>query len=162
MNKRRGTLIYIAIVIFLIIGLISVLRSLTPRALVESYSSVMEHFDHLEVADYTLDLNSGKLTYTLRGENTERIYYVPYVNLFVNDIYGDFSDGSTYRDKYNAKYPDTPLKEDYIAVTDNSFLTSFLPYLILVAIMIGFTFFIMRSATGGGKMNQFSKANTIN
>ncbi len=161
-NKRRGTLIYIAIVIFLIIGLISVLRSLTPRTRVESYSSVMEHFDNLEVADYTLDLNSGKLTYTLRGESAERIYYVPYVNLFVNDIYGDFSDGSTYRDKYNAKYPDTPLKEDYIAITDNSFLTSFLPYLILVAIMIGFTFFIMRSATGGGKMNQFSKANTRN
>lgn len=161
-NKRRGTLIYIVIVIFLIVGLISVLRSLTRRTSIESYSSVMEHFDNLEVSSYTLDLNSGRLIYKLRGENAERVYTVPYVSLFVNDLYGDFSDGETYRDRYNEKYPDETLVEDYIAVSDNSFLTTFLPYLILVAIMIGFTFFIMRSATGGGKMNQFSKANTKN
>ena len=161
-NKRRGTLIYIAIVIFLIIGLISVLRSMTRRVPAESYSKVMEYFDNLEVSSYTLDLNSGELRYKLRSENIERRYVVPYVSLFVNDLYGDFSDGSTYRDKYNEKYPNETLEEDYIAVADNSFLTSFLPYLILVVIMIAFTFFIMRQATGGGKMNQFSKANTRN
>lgn len=161
-NKRRGTLIYIAIVIFLIIGLISILRSMTRRVPVESYSKVMEYFDNLEVSSYTLDLNSGELIYKLKSDNIERRYVVPYVSLFVNDLYGDFSDGSSYRDRYNAKYPNEPLEEDYIAVSDNSFLTSFLPYLILVVIMIVFTFFIMRQATGGGKMNQFSKANTRN
>lgn len=161
-NKRRGTLIYIAIVIFLIIGLISILRSMTPRVTTETYSTIMEHFDNLEVSSYTLDLNSGELRYKLKSDNIERRYVVPYVSLFVNDLYGDFSDGSSYRDKYNEKYPGEPLVEDYIAVSDNSFLTSFLPYLILVVIMIAFTFFIMRQATGGGKMNQFSKANTRN
>ena len=161
-NKRRGTLIYIAIVIFLIIGLISILRSMTRRVPVESYSTVMEHFDNLEVSSYTLDLNSGELRYKLKSDNIERRYVVPYVSLFINDLYGDFSDGSTYREKYNEKYPNEPLEEDYVAVSDNSFLTSFLPYLILVVIMIAFTFFIMRQATGGGKMNQFSKANTRN
>lgn len=143
-------------------GLISLLRSLTPRVAVESYSSVMEHFDNLEVSAFTLDLNSGKLVYKLRSDNVERIYNVPYPSLFINDLYGDFSDGSSYRDRYNEKYPDKPLEEDYIAVADNSFFTSLLPYLILVALMIGFTFFIMRQATGGAKMNQFSKANTRN
>lgn len=161
-NKRRGTLIYIVIVIFLIIGLISILRSMTPRVQVDTYSKVMEHFDNLEVSSYTLDLNSGELRYKLKSDNIERRYVVPYVSLFVNDLYGDFSEGSSYRDRYNEKYPGEPLEEDYIAVSDNSFLTSFLPYLILVVIMIAFTFFIMRQATGGGKMNQFSKANTRN
>lgn len=161
-NKKKGTLIYIVIIIFLIVGLISLLRSLTPRVAVESYSSVMEHFDNLEVSAFTLDLNSGKLVYKLRSDNVERIYNVPYPSLFINDLYGDFSDGSSYRDRYNEKYPDKPLEEDYIAVADNSFFTSLLPYLILVALMIGFTFFIMRQATGGAKMNQFSKANTRN
>jgi len=122
----------------------------------------MNHFDNLEVSSYTLDLNSGELIYKLKSDNVERRYVVPYVSLFINDIYGDFSDGRSYRDQYNAKYPNEPLVEDYIAVADNSFLTSFLPYLILVVIMIAFTFFIMRQATGGGKMNQFSKANTRN
>lgn len=161
-NKKKGTLIYIVIIIFLIVGLISLLRSLTPRVAVESYSSVMEHFDNFEVSAFTLDLNSGKLVYKLRSDNVERIYNVPYPSLFINDLYGDFSDGSSYRDRYNEKYPDKPLEEDYIAVADNSFFTSLLPYLILVALMIGFTFFIMRQATGGAKMNQFSKANTRN
>lgn len=161
-NKKKGTLIYIVIIIFLIVGLISLLRSLTPRVAVESYSSVMEHFDNLEVSAFTLDLNSGKLVYKLRSDNVERVYNVPYPSLFINDLYGDFSDGSSYRDRYNEKYPDKPLEEDYIAVADNSFFTSLLPYLILVALMIGFTFFIMRQATGGAKMNQFSKANTRN
>ncbi len=161
-KKRGGTIIYIVIIIFLIVGLISILRSITPRAKTESYSSVMEHFDNLEVSAYTLDLNSGELRYMLRGESKPRIYYIPYVSLFISDIYGDFSDGSSYRDQYNAKYPNEPLEEDYIAVADNSFLTSFLPYLLLIALMIGFTFIIMRQTTGGGKMNQFSKANTRN
>lgn len=161
-NKRRGTLIYICIIIFLIVGLISILRSISPRAHAESYSTIMNHFDNLEVSSYTLDLNSGELIYKLKSDNVERRYVVPYVSLFINDIYGDFSDGRSYRDQYNAKYPNEPLVEDYIAVADNSFLTSFLPYLILVVIMIAFTFFIMRQATGGGKMNQFSKANTRN
>lgn len=161
-NKKKGTLIYIVIIIFLIVGLISLLRSMTPRAEVESYSSVMEHFDNLEVSAFTLDLNSGKLTYKLRSDNIERNYNVPYPSLFINDLYGDFTDGTSYRDRYNAKYPNSPLVEDYVAIADNSFFTSLLPYLILVALMIGFTFFIMRQATGGAKMNQFSKANTRN
>ena len=141
-KKRGGTIIYIVIIIFLIVGLISILRSITPRAKTESYSSVMEHFDNLEVSAYTLDLNSGELRYMLRGESKPRVYYIPYVSLFISDIYGDFSDGSSYRDQYNAKYPKEPLEEDYIAVADNSFLTSFLPYLLLIALMIGFTFII--------------------
>ncbi len=162
MQKRtRGTLIYILIIIFLVVGLISILNSFTPRVAPESYSSVMEHFDKLEVSSYTLDLNSGQLEYTLRGDSKRHTYYVPYVSLFISDLYGNF-DGDSYRDAYNAKYPDEPLKEDYIAVADNSFLTSFLPYLLLIALMIGFTFIIMRQASGGGKMNQFSRANTHN
>ncbi|MCM1055497.1 MAG: ATP-dependent zinc metalloprotease FtsH [Bacteroides sp.] len=162
MQKKRGTIIYIVVIFFLIVGLVSILRSITPRADTKSYSSVMKHFDNLEVSSYTLDLNSGELRYTLRGESRAEVYYVPYVSLFISDIYGDFGEGSSYRDRYNAKYPDEPLVEDYIAVADNSFLTSFLPYLLLIALMIGFTFIIMRQATGGGKMNQFSKANTRN
>lgn len=162
MQKKRGTIIYIVVIFFLIVGLVSILRSITPRGETKSYSSIMKHFDNLEVSSYTLDLNSGELRYTLRGESRTNIYYVPYVSLFISDIYGDFSDGSSYRDRYNAKYPNEPLDEDYIAVADNSFLTSFLPYLLLIALMIGFTFIIMRQATGGGKMNQFSRANTRN
>ena len=160
-KKSRGTLIYILIIILLVVGLITILNSVTPRPETETYSSVMAHFDNLEVSGYQLDLNSGELRYTLRGSETVKVYYVPYISLFISDIYGNF-DGDSYRDRYNAKYPSDPLTEDYIAISDNSFLTSFLPYLLLIALMIGFTFIVMRQTTGGGKMNQFSRANTRN
>ncbi|MGN0597430.1 MAG: ATP-dependent zinc metalloprotease FtsH, partial [Ruminiclostridium sp.] len=82
-------------------------------------------------------------------------YTVPNVNVFLNDIID-------YRKNYNEKNPDAELIEDYLPISDNTFLTSFLPYIILIALMIGFTFIIMRQTTGGGKMNQFSRANTKN
>ena len=77
---------------------------------------------------------------------------MPNVSLFLQDTQG-------YRKAYNEKNPDSQLVEDFYPVSDNSFLLSFLPYLLMVALMIGFTFVIMRQAGGGGKMSQFSKAN---
>lgn len=163
MQKKnfRGIIIYIAVIIVLTLVLVSILNSVTPKTTGDTYSEIMEHFDNFEVSEYELDLNSGKLTYKLRGENKVNIYYVPYPSLFINDLYNSF-EGGNYRTLYNEKYPDETLKEDYIAVSDNSFLTSFLPYLLLIGLMIAFTFIIMRQASGGGKMNQFSKANTHN
>ena len=98
-KKHGGTIIYIVVIIFLIVGLISILRSITPRGETEKYSTVMEHFDKLEVSSYTLDLNSGELRYTLRGESRAKVYYIPYVSLFISDIYGNFGEGSSYRDQ---------------------------------------------------------------
>ena len=100
-----------------------------------------------------LDLGSGELQYTLKSDNTKKYKYsVPNVSLFLQDTQG-------YRKAYNEKNPDSQLVEDFYPVSDNSFLLSFLPYLLMVALMIGFTFVIMRQAGGGGKMSQFSKAN---
>ena len=117
------------------------------------YSQVISEFDNYNVSGYTLDLGSGELQYTLKSDSTKKYKYsVPNVSLFLQDTEG-------YRKAYNEKNPDSPLVEDFYPVSDNSFLLSFLPYLLMVALMIGFTFVIMRQAGGGGKMSQFSKAN---
>ena len=118
-----------------------------------TYSKVISEFDNYNVSGYTLDLGSGELQYTLKSDNTKKYKYsVPNVSLFLQDTQG-------YRKAYNEKNPDSQLVEDFYPVSDNSFLLSFLPYLLMVALMIGFTFVIMRQASGGGKMSQFSKAN---
>ena len=118
-----------------------------------TYSKVISEFDNYNVSGYTLDLGSGELQYTLKSDNTKKYKYsVPNVSLFLQDTQG-------YRKAYNKKNPDSQLVEDFYPVSDNSFLLSFLPYLLMVALMIGFTFVIMRQAGGGGKMSQFSKAN---
>ncbi len=153
-NKFKGAFIYVAIILLLVIGMVTMLQMTGPRTERVRYSEVISEFDNYNVMSYTLDLGSGDLTYVLKSDpRTVRKYTVPYVSLFLQDTL-------EYRKNYNEQNEE-PLVEDYYPVSDNSFLLSFLPYLLMVALMIGFTFVIMRQA-GGGKMAQFSKANTKN
>ena len=157
-NKFKGVFIYIAVIVLLIIGMVTMLQmSATPGERVR-YSQVISEFDNYNVSKYTLDLGSGELRYNLKSDNVDNnansfkhVYTVPNVSLFLQDTVD-------YRKNYNEKNPDNPLVEDFYPISDNSFLLSFLPYLLMVALMIGFTFVIMRQASGG-KMSQFSKAN---
>mgnify|MGYP005897503663 CR=1 FL=1 len=165
-NKLKGVIIYLVIIFLLIFGLVSVLNiaSNSSRTTV-TYSGVISEFDDLNVAQYQLDLGSGALTYKLKGEAAgapAHQYTVPNVSIFINDINSGYtSDGkaANYRLRYNEANPDSPLVEDYIPISDNTFLTNVLPYLLLVGVMIIFTVIVMRQSTGGGKMSSFSKAN---
>ncbi len=91
-----------------------------------------------------------------------KTYSVPNVNIFINDINTGYNkDGriANYRQRYNEANPEAPLYENYIPISDNTFLTSILPYLLLVGVMVIFTVIVLRQTTGGGKMNTFSRAN---
>lgn len=152
-NKFKGVFIYLAVIVLLVIGMVTTLQMSATPGEHTTYSKVISEFDNYNVSGYTLDLGSGELQYTLKSDNTKKYKYsVPNVSLFLQDTQG-------YRKAYNEKNPDSQLVEDFYPVSDNSFLLSFLPYLLMVALMIGFTFVIMRQASGGGKMSQFSKAN---
>ena len=167
-NKLKGAIIYILLIALLIFGLVTVLKFVVPYSQTsdekiiypESYSDVLNDFDTHMVYDYYLDLGSGMLYYYMldndgnKIENERHVYSVASVSLFVNDI-------ENYRAEYNERHPDAPLVVNYKPVADNTFL-SFVPYLILIAIMIAMTFVFMRQTTGGGKMTQFSRANTRN
>lgn len=167
-NKLKGAIIYILLIALLIFGLVTVLKFVVPYSQTssetiirpESYSDVLNDFDSNKVYNYYLDLGSGTLYYYMldndgkKIENERHVYSVASVSLFVNDI-------ENYRAAYNAEHPEEPLVVNYKPVADNTFL-SFIPYLILIAIMIAMTFVFMRQTTGGGKMTQFSRANTRN
>ncbi len=165
-NKLKGVIIYLVIIFLLIIGLVSVLNMATSAgSTVTTYSSVIAEFDSLNVSEYKLDLGSGALTYRLKGEDGSKpahTYTVPNVSIFINDInsgYNEEGHMAYYRQRYNEANPTSPLVEDYIPISDNTFLTSVLPYLLLVGVMIIFTVIVMRQSTGGGKMSTFSRAN---
>ena len=165
-NKFKGVIIYLVIIFLLIFGLVSVLNMASSASRsVTSYSSVMAEFDSLNVSEFQLDLGSGALTYRLKGEDGSKAahsYTVPNVSIFINDINSGYTEegkAANYRQRYNEANPDSPLKEDYIPISDNTFLTNVLPYLLLVGVMIIFTVIVMRQTTGGGKMSSFSKAN---
>ena len=162
-NKFKGVFIYFLVIILLIFGLVSLLgMSGGGNSAKVAYSDVIKEFDELNVSAFSLDLGSGELIYKLESGKDTYVYTVPNVSIFISDINSGYNEAGkmvTYRQRYNEANPEAPLLEDYIPIADNTFLTSILPYLLLIGIMVIFTFVIMRSAGGGGKMNSFSKAN---
>ncbi len=167
-NKAKGTIIYLAVIVLLVFGLVAILNAVTTLAPatgeervinkeveVRTYSLVLDDFDTITVEEYFLDLGSGYLYYFKQGEENTMYYSnIPNVSLFIDDIRG-------YRTQYNSKNPENPLVVNYKKISDNTFLT-FVPYLILIVLMIVSLFIFMRQSTGGGKMSQFSRANTRN
>lgn len=168
-SKLQGVIIYFLVAILLIVGLIWVLNlgNNNSSKKATSYSDVISEFDNLNVSSFTLNLGNGSLKYVLKGDNVEKpedekTYSVPNVSVFLNDINSGYNkDGKlvNYRVRYNEANPEAPLVENYIPITDNTFLTSILPYLILVVVMVIFTVIVLRQTTGGGRMNNFSRAN---
>lgn len=154
-KKNRGILTYFIIVVLAIAGLYYVTSKLSDSVGRTNYTTVIEHFDNLEVSAYELDLGSGELTYQLKGDEKKYKYEVPNVSIFLDDT-------ENYRKEYNAKNPDEPLKQDYKKITDTSWIYSLIPVILMVILGGLLIFFMMRQNGGGGKYSSFGKANMKN
>ncbi|MBQ9899467.1 MAG: ATP-dependent zinc metalloprotease FtsH, partial [Ruminococcus sp.] len=119
------------------------------------YASVISHFDNFEVQYYELDLGTGELTYQLRDSEEKITYEVPNVSIFLDDT-------EDYRQNYNERYPDEPLKQDYIKITDRTWLYSLIPVILTVLLGIFILYFMMKQSGGGGTYTSFGKANLKN
>ena len=88
-NKFKGVFIYLAVIVLLVIGMVTMLQmSATPGERTR-YSQVISEFDNYNVSGYTLDLGSGELQYTLKSDSTKKYKYsVPNVSLFLQDTEG--------------------------------------------------------------------------
>lgn len=131
------------------------MSKLSDSAAKTNYSEVIGYFDDYEVSYYELDLGSGELTYQLKGEDKKRKYEVPNVSVFLDDT-------ADYRKIYNNQNPDAPLEQNYKKITDNSWLISLVPVLLMVALGIVLIYFMMKQNGGGGKYTSFGKANMKN
>ena len=103
----------------------------------DEYYEVVSYFDQGEVKQYSLNLSSGRLVYTLKGEKEARSYTVPNVELFVNDVHDSVHE-------YNKKHPDKPIKQDYIAGSSRSWMVEILPLLFSTLIMAAIIIWFMR------------------
>ncbi len=159
MNKNRGILTYLIVGAVIIAAFFFVISKLSGSGKEEPYSEIISHFENYEVESYTLDLGTGELDYKLAGEDYTRTYEVPNVNIFLADTDAEDSD---YRTEYNKRHPDAPLKQDYKKITDNSWIISTIPTLLMLGIAVALFFFMMKQAGGGGKYSSFSKANIKN
>ncbi len=149
-KRSRGIIAYLMVAILLIFLAAWMLPRLNQKEPEYTYSEIMQHFDDLEVKKYTLDLGTGELKLELEDE-TEIEYEVPNVQIFKEETEG-------YRLKYNKAHPDAPLDQDYFKITDNSWIITYIPTLIILIMGVALFIFMMRQA-GGGRYNNFGKAN---
>ncbi len=150
MKTSKGLMPYFITAAFIIFLTIFALPKLGEKKPEHTYSEIISYFDNLKVANYTLDLGTGELELKLsNGEELE--YSVPNVSIFLNDT-------EDYRLEYNKANPDNPLDQDYYKITDNSWIITYVPTLIILIMGIVLFVFMMRQ-TGGTKYTNFGKAN---
>lgn len=154
-KKNRGIVTYLLITAIAIFCLYFVISKLLTTTDTTDYTSVISHFDDYEVCYYELDLNSGELTYQLLTEDTKRRYEVPNVNIFLEDT-------ADYRKEYNEKHPNDPLVQNYIKITDRTWIYSLIPVLLTVLLGVFILYFMMKQSSGNGKYTSFGKANLKN
>ena len=152
MGKNRGLLTYVIIALVFIVAIWVLLPNLTSNQHTTKYSDILAYFDDYKVTEYTLDLGTGELKYTLEGEEKTHTYEVPNVKLFLDDIDG-------YREAYNEKHKGAELTQDYFKITDNSWMLTVVPTALLMIMAIVLFVVMFRQANGGGKINSFGRAN---
>ena len=154
-RNNRGIAAYIAVAAVLILAFVFIFPQITESGKKTQYSDVIKYFDDYKVSSYTLDLGSGELEFTIEGEEKPRQYTVPNVSVFLDDT-------ENYRENYNQKHPDAPLKQDYKKIKDNSWILSVVPTVLMLGLGIALFIFMMKQAGGGGKYTSFGKANIKN
>lgn len=92
------------------------------------YYEIVDYFDKGQVTEYTVNMNSGAMTYKLKDDTKEYEYTVPNVNMFYEDVHHMVRE-------HNKTNPDAQIKYNYEAGTSNSWLFSILPSALLT---IGF------------------------
>ena len=138
--RRLLTLIPYILIPLIIISGISLYAGTQKQEKLEYYQLV-SLFDQGKVTEYKLNLSSGALVYKLKDEKEVKSFSVPSVELFLMDIH----DGVI---EYNRAHPDTPIKAAYVTGSTGQWLYNIGPTLLLLAAMVGITFFMFR------RMNQ--------
>ena len=154
MQKKRGAsiLITLAVIAVMVISSTYLMKLMAPEQETYTYSEIVYMFEDQQVEKYELDLGTGELTLKLHDKKDPVVYRLAAPAYFVEQVLPSI-------DRYNEEHPDDRMEYEWIQATDNSWLWSIVPYLLMVVAMGALWFFMFRQANGGGKMNQFGKAN---
>ena len=157
MQRKRASSIILLVVVVLGLLFMSTMfmRMMTPAGKTYTYSEILYMFEDQKVEKFSLDAGSGKLIMQVEGESRQITYTVPSVSLFLEQISASLAE-------YNEQHPDSRVEYDIIRPSDNSWLLSLIPYVIMIGGMALLWYFMFKQAGGGGKINQFGKANMKN
>ena len=152
-KKRIGSIVLLlAVVIVLLFMSTMFMRMMTQPEKSYTYSEIVYLFEDQKVEEFSMDVGSGEMTLNVAGESKTITYRVAAPAYFLEQVLPMI-------DEYNEAHPDARLEYNLIPATDNSWLWSVVPYLVLIAGMCVLWFFMFKQANGGAKMGQFGKAN---
>lgn len=134
-NKNYGILIYLILplVLILLIGYFTSSQNVEKP----KYCEIVNLFKTEQVTEFSLTIRSGSLKYKVKGDNTERKYTLPSVELFLNDVHDDVM-------AYNEAHPDNPIIYDYKAGTNSSVWASVLPMALLSALLVFAMYYFLK------------------
>ncbi|HIT78915.1 MAG TPA: ATP-dependent zinc metalloprotease FtsH [Candidatus Faecivivens stercorigallinarum] len=130
------------------------MRLITPETKQYNYSEIIYMFEDQKVSSYELDLGSSEVTLKMADGSPDIIYRVASPSYFLDSI-------EPYVQQYNEEHPDDRMTFNWIQASDNSWLWSLVPYLLMIVAMGALWYFMFKQTSGGGKMNQFGKANLV-
>ena len=152
-KKRIGSIVLLLVVVVVLLFMSTMfMRMLTPAGKTYTYSEIVYLFEDQKVEKFSMDVGSGEMSLKLAGDNKTISYRVAAPGYFLEQVLPMI-------DEYNDAHPDSRLDYNLIPATDNSWLWSIVPYLVLIAGMCVLWYFMFKQANGGAKIGQFGKAN---
>ncbi|MDO5139125.1 MAG: ATP-dependent zinc metalloprotease FtsH, partial [Oscillospiraceae bacterium] len=107
-------------------------------------------FRQQKVSEFSLDISTGQLSYSVNGAEEPEMYRVPSVDLFIYDI-------RQYINDYNDAHPNAPIKYTYYASASiTSILIEWMPVILSLLMMV--VFFLSMRQQGGGRVASIGRA----
>ena len=178
-NKPGASLLRIALLIAIPLAVFFTFSTMlnggfSAKSKKEVYSDYIQYFIDNKVEEFTLDLGSGKMEMTLRPEYRSdknedgKIDEKDYVIAYTVPNVGHFVDvlDPILAEVANDDNPDNDIKYDFKPISDTSWITTWLP-IILMVLLVVVMFFSMRRSLGSmdggpGKIMGFGKAKIKN
>ena len=152
MNKNvRNTLLLIGIPLLIVVIAIATMGQFRQSE-IPTYSAMVQKFYDGKIEEFELNLSSGRMEYKEKGDAKTKVYEVPDVSIFYNDVGDlltkDFEKGQQNTVTDTDVAGSTVIKYDY-KVSKTSWIVSLLPTLLLVVVIAIFWIIMMRKMSAG-------------
>ena len=179
MRKKRNTgviIFYVILIAVLIFTVATIFNYLTRDDDPYTYDEMVEDFYNNKIYGYEFDLNNNEMTVILKNENGEE--YAEVCEFTSIEVYKFFpinyegAELTKIEDSFkvlneNGEVVDDPNwnldknRVNTIPIKETPWIVQYLPFIILIGIVLLFMFFSMRQANGG-KMGSFGKSKARN
>ncbi|MBR2943874.1 MAG: ATP-dependent zinc metalloprotease FtsH [Clostridia bacterium] len=157
---------YVVLIAILIFSIVAIFKAFN-KGDSYTYSEMLDDFNNNRVYGYEYNMNNDKMTVILKDEEGKeytkvcKFTTIDFHNFFA-PYYGE-GDLKEIEDKWDgdSRWNLDKTRCTTVPVTETPWIVQYLPFIILIGIVVLFMFFSMRQANGG-KMGSFGKSKARN